>query len=40
MIINNEPYLIEYNVRMGDPRMSDHFTKIKIRFNGNLLCML
>ena len=40
MIINNEPYLIEYNVRMGDPRMSDHFTKIKIRLTRIDNCML
>ena len=34
MIVNNEPYLIEYNVRMGI-RMSKQFYKIKNRFDRN-----
>ena len=29
MIVNNEPYLIEYNVRMGDPECQTIFPKLK-----------
>ena len=29
MIINNEPYLIEYNVRMGDPECQTILPKLK-----------
>ena len=30
MIVNNEPYLIEYNVRMGDPECQTILPKLKI----------
>ena len=33
MIVNNEPFLIEYNVRMGRSRMPSNFTKIENRFS-------
>ena len=36
MIVNNEPYLIEYNVRMGI-EVSDDITKIKNGFNDIIL---
>ena len=44
MIIKNEPYLIEYNVRMGDPECQTIMPKLKTDFidiiqscvNGNL----
>ena len=29
MIINNEPYLIEYNVRMGDPECQTILPRLK-----------
>ena len=29
MIVNNEPYLIEYNVRMGDPECQTILPKVK-----------
>ena len=29
MIIDNEPYLIEYNVRMGDPECQTILPKLK-----------
>ena len=29
MIVNNEPYLIEYNVRMGDPECQTILPKLK-----------
>ena len=29
MIVNNEPFLIEYNVRMGDPECQNNFTQTK-----------
>ena len=32
MIINNEPYLIEYNVRMGDPECQTILPKLKSDF--------
>ena len=32
MIKNNEPYLIEYNVRMGDPECQVIHAKTKDRF--------
>ena len=32
MIINNEPYLIEYNVRMGDPECQTIFPRLKTNF--------
>ena len=32
MIVNNEPYLIEYNVRMGDPECQTILPKLKFRF--------
>ncbi len=32
MIIKNEPYLIEYNVRMGDPECQTIFPKLKTDF--------
>ena len=32
MIINNEPYLIEYNVRMGDPECQTILPKLKTDF--------
>ena len=35
MIENNEPYLIEYNIRMGD-QVSSYTPKIKNRFSKNL----
>ena len=44
MVINNEPFLIEYNVRMGDPECQTLMPKLKTDFgkiiiscvNGNL----
>ena len=30
MIINNEPYLIEYNVRMGDPECQTIIPNLKL----------
>ena len=32
MIINNEPFLIEYNVRMGDPECQTILPKLKSDF--------
>ena len=32
MIVNNEPYLIEYNVRMGDPECQTILPKLKTDF--------
>ncbi len=32
MIVNNEPFLIEYNVRMGDPECQTIFPKLKTDF--------
>ncbi len=32
MIVNNEPYLIEYNVRMGDPECQTILPKLKTNF--------
>ena len=32
MIVNNEPYLIEYNVRMGDPECQTLLPKLKTDF--------
>ena len=32
MIVNNEPYLIEYNVRMGDPECQTIFPRLKTNF--------
>ena len=32
MIVNNEPYLIEYNVRMGDPECQTILTRLKTDF--------
>ena len=32
MIINNEPYLIEYNVRMGDPECQTILPKLETDF--------
>ena len=32
MIVNNEPYLIEYNVRMGDPECQTIMPKLKTDF--------
>ena len=32
MIVNNEPYLIEYNVRMGDPECQTILPKLKSDF--------
>ena len=32
MIVNNEPYLIEYNVRMGDPECQTILPRIKTNF--------
>ncbi len=32
MIVDNEPYLIEYNVRMGDPECQTILPKLKNRF--------
>jgi phosphoribosylamine--glycine ligase len=29
MIVNNEPFLIEYNVRMGDPECQTILPKLK-----------
>ena len=29
MIVDNEPYLIEYNVRMGDPECQTLLPKLK-----------
>jgi phosphoribosylamine---glycine ligase len=37
MIINNEPYLIEYNVRMGDPECQTILPKLKTDFAELLL---
>ena len=33
MIIDNEPYLIEYNVRMGDPECQTLLPKLKTDFS-------
>jgi len=33
MIVNNEPYLIEYNVRMGDPECQTILPKLKTDFS-------
>ena len=40
MIVENEPYLIEYNVRMGDPECQTILPKLKIRFIRNIFIML
>ena len=32
MIVNNGPYLIEYNVRMGDPECQTLLPKLKTDF--------
>ena len=32
MIVNNEPFLIEYNVRMGDPECQTILPKLKSDF--------
>ena len=32
MILNNEPFLIEYNVRMGDPECQTLLPKLKLIF--------
>ena len=32
MIVDNDPYLIEYNVRMGDPECQTIFPKLKTDF--------
>ena len=32
MIVNNEPFLIEYNVRMGDPECQTLLPKLKTDF--------
>ena len=32
MIVKNEPYLIEYNVRMGDPECQTILPKLKTDF--------
>ena len=32
MIVNSEPYLIEYNVRMGDPECQTILPKLKSDF--------
>jgi phosphoribosylamine--glycine ligase len=32
MIVNNEPFLIEYNVRMGDPECQTILPKLKTDF--------
>ena len=32
MIVNNEPYLIEYNVRMGDPECQTILPRLKTVF--------
>ncbi len=37
MIVKNEPYLIEYNVRMGDPECQTILPKLKSDFNDLLL---
>ena len=40
MIVENEPYLIEYNVRMGDPECQTILPKLKSRFIRNIFIML
>ena len=35
MIKNNEPYLIEYNIRMGDPECQVILLKAENRYNKN-----
>ncbi len=37
MIVNNEPYLIEYNVRMGDPECQTILPKLKTDFSDIIL---
>ena len=40
MIVNNEPYLIEYNVRMGDPECQTILPKLKTDFCEIILACL
>ena len=40
MIVDNEPYLIEYNVRMGDPECQTILPKLKTDFSRNFFSML
>ena len=37
MIVDNEPYLIEYNVRMGDPECQTILPKLKSDFSDIIL---
>ena len=37
MIVNNEPFLIEYNVRMGDPECQTILPKLKTDLIDNIL---
>ena len=37
MIVNNEPYLIEYNVRMGDPECQTILPKLKTSLSDIIL---
>ena len=39
MVKNNEPYLIEYNVRMGDPECTNIITHVEYRLFRYLNCM-
>ena len=40
MIVKDEPYLIEYNVRMGDPECQTILPKLKTDLFEIIRCML
>ena len=40
MIVNNEPYLIEFNVRMGDPECQTILPILETDFGRNNLSLL